>query len=236
MYVQKHFKEDSKQAALEMVADIRREFDSILDEIDWMDPRTKKRAKAKAAGIVEHIGYPPELLNAQKLNDLYEGLELNSTHYLGNALNMTVFGTNYAFSKLREKVRGFKAQTHASVHVRTFFSGQQDRLDPSRPSCRRQRLLLSPGELHPVPGRHTAGKCLTVMYAPVQGLSMHDYFQGIFFSNDRPRYMNYGAIGWVIGHEITHGFDDQGRQFDMEGEREDRTIHTYADQKATRGD
>ena len=46
-----------------------------------------------------------ELTDKAKLEELYDGLELNSTHFLGNALNMTVFGTNYAFSKLREKVR-----------------------------------------------------------------------------------------------------------------------------------
>lgn len=29
--------------------------------------------------------------------------------------------------------------------------------------------------------------------------------------------MNYGALGFVVGHEITHGFDDLGRQFDSDG-------------------
>ena len=38
-----------------------------------------------------------------------------------------------------------------------------------------------------------------------------------FYNSAADDAVNYGAIGVVIGHEMTHGFDDQGRQFDKEG-------------------
>lgn len=41
--------------------------------------------------------------------------------------------------------------------------------------------------------------------------------QAPYFNPDADPAENYGAIGVVIGHEMTHGFDDQGSQFDKEG-------------------
>ena len=38
-----------------------------------------------------------------------------------------------------------------------------------------------------------------------------------YFDPNRPEVMDYGAIGAIIGHEISHSFDDQGALFDAEG-------------------
>jgi putative endopeptidase len=51
-----------------------------------------------------------------------------------------------------------------------------------------------------------------------------------FFDKQANDAINYGAIGAVIGHELTHGFDDQGRQFDQKGNFDD--WWTEADTKA----
>jgi predicted metalloendopeptidase len=42
-----------------------------------------------------------------------------------------------------------------------------------------------------------------------------------FFYRDFPAAMNYGSIGLAIGHELTHGFDDQGRKFDPTGKMDE---------------
>ncbi|XP_077998346.1 neprilysin-1-like [Glandiceps talaboti] len=41
--------------------------------------------------------------------------------------------------------------------------------------------------------------------------------QGLYYHKDSPKYLNFGGIGIVIGHEMTHGFDDRGRQYDKNG-------------------
>ncbi|WP_310394681.1 M13 family metallopeptidase [Hymenobacter sp.] len=47
------------------------------------------------------------------------------------------------------------------------------------------------------------------------------YLQPPFFDPKADDAINYGAIGGVMGHEMTHGFDDQGRQYDAEGNLRD---------------
>jgi len=42
-----------------------------------------------------------------------------------------------------------------------------------------------------------------------------------FFDPDADPSFNYGSLGWLIGHEMTHGFDDQGRQYDKDGNLND---------------
>jgi len=55
-----------------------------------------------------------------------------------------------------------------------------------------------------------------------------------FFDNNADDAINYGAIGMVIGHEMTHGFDDEGRQYDKDGNLKDWWTKDDADKFKTK--
>ncbi|XP_077302517.1 M13 family metallopeptidase neprilysin 2 isoform X2 [Arctopsyche grandis] len=191
LYVKKYFDENAKKNALEMVNDIRSEFLNILEDVDWMDDKTKKSAVDKAGSMATHIAYPQELLENEKLTEFYSELEISPDTYLESVLNLTLFGTGYSFKQLRKPVNKTDWIRHGRpAIVNAFYSSIENSI------------------------QFPAG-----------------ILQGVFFSSQRPRYMNYGAIGFVIGHEITHGFDDQGRQFDKDGNLVDwweaQTKHRY---------
>ncbi|XP_058117957.1 neprilysin-2-like [Anopheles ziemanni] len=178
LYIRKHFREDSKRAALDMVNDIKSEFVNILKKINWMDEVTRVSALEKVSTMVNHIGYPDELMDDGKIADYYKDLELKpGSTYLNSILNIAKFDTTMENKRLRLPIN------------------KTDWIDHSKPAI------------------------VNAFYNSVENSIQFPagILQGQFFSYDRPKYLNYGAIGYVIGHEITHGFDDQGRQFDKDG-------------------
>lgn len=65
----------------------------------------------------------------------------------------------------------------------------------------------------------TAPATVNAFYDPQKNQIMFPagILQPPFYHKNYPDYLNYGGIGYVIGHEITHGFDDSGRMYDKTG-------------------
>jgi endothelin-converting enzyme/putative endopeptidase len=75
---------------------------------------------------------------------------------------------------------------------------------------------------------HMAPAMVNAYYHPLYNEMAYPagILQPPFFDRGAPAMMNFGAIGMVMGHELTHGFDDGGAQFDGDG----RLVQWWNDQ------
>ncbi|CAF0711928.1 unnamed protein product [Brachionus calyciflorus] len=175
LYVMKHFNNYSKQAATEMIENIRIEFTQILRETEWLDDESRALALAKADNIDSKVGYPDFIYNITHLNEMYSKFLMNESEYLHNSLKILKIDALHGFYELRIK-RDRKLWISGPAVVNAFYSPYANQI------CFPAGIL-----------------------------------QGPFYDANNPNYLNYGGIGSVIGHEITHGFDDRGRLHDKNG-------------------
>lgn len=123
IYVRKYFNEETKKAASLLVYTIHEEFIKTLHKVTWMDEDTKAAAIEKAHSLDYHIGYPEELTDNSKLEEYYDGLELDANSYLNSVLRIRHFNRNHLINKLRQPVNKTDWETHSlPAIVNAFYS------------------------------------------------------------------------------------------------------------------
>uniref|UniRef100_A0A4W6DH36 Endothelin-converting enzyme 1 n=1 Tax=Lates calcarifer TaxID=8187 RepID=A0A4W6DH36_LATCA len=175
MFVKATFAEDSKAIAEDMVAEIKWAFEDSLKYVSWMDSDTKKAAKEKADAIYNMVGYPEFIMNATKLDKVFNDFEVVSDLYFQNVMQYYNFSARVTADQLR-KTPNRNQWSMTPPTVNAYYNPTKN------------EMVLPAG----------------ILQAP-------------FYSRSWPKALNFGGIGVVMGHELTHAFDDQGREYDKDG-------------------
>jgi len=180
LYVAKYFTPATKAHADELVKNLLVAMGQRLDNLAWMSPETKAKAKAKLATYNPKIGYP------KKWRD-YGKLAIKAGDAWGNADRAAAFEYDRRLAKLGKPVD-------------------------------RDEWFMTPMTVNAY-----YNPALNEIVFPAAIL------QPPFFDPNADDAVNYGGIGAVIGHEISHGFDDQGSQYDATGKLENWWTQQDAD-------
>ncbi|XP_070499941.1 neprilysin-2-like [Chironomus tepperi] len=159
-----------------------------------------KQIKAAFKGIVDEIDWMDDATKQaahKKADNMGEQMA-----YADELLNDTAL-TSY-YSKLHENVEIDLEHFHATI-LKLGAASTAFNLKKLRQMVDRDDWTS-----------HVTPAIVNAYYSPQENIIKFPagILQGAFFNPDRPEYMNYGGIGFVIGHEITHGFDDQGSRYD----------------------
>jgi putative endopeptidase len=191
LYVAKHFPPESKARADELVRNVIAAMDVRLQNLTWMAPETRDKARTKLKAFTPKIAYP------DKWRD-YSSLSVSRTDAFGNL----------------RRAREFEYQRELDKIGKPIDRGEWG--------------------MNPQTVNAYANPTLNEIVFPAAIL------QPPFFDPNADPAVNYGGIGVVIGHELSHHFDDQGRKFDPQGRLTDwwtaadvERFKTYTDRVVT---
>jgi len=195
LYCAEHFDEECKERAQAIVEQVRQALEDRLKEVDWIKSEsTRQEALKKMSRFRVKIGYPNKWID-------YSSMSFTK----GDGLVEMVIKSR-AFDHARE-VKEMNAPSDREKWVShcltlillivTFVAND---------FAHRSLQLMTPQTVnayyHP---------SLNEIVFPAAIL------QHPFFDKNADDAVNFGAMGAVVGHEMTHGFDDKGRKFNFNG-------------------
>lgn len=209
MFVREYFDDSSKQDTLAMTHELQQTFREILNETHWLDDETKVLAESKVNRMSLKIGYPDYILNIDELNQKYADLDIHPDRYFENVLNVLRYLTRIEQNRLRERVNRTAWNTAPAV-VNAYYSRNKNQI--IFPAA----ILQPPFYHRHLPRSFNFGGIGKLMFVDQWVLINAIYFHCFLLCFVLFRFV-VSITGVVIGHELTHGFDDKGRLFDHDG-------------------
>lgn len=201
-------------------------YDRIMSGIEEKKPRWKKAMVIPNSMFGEAIGelyvekyFPPE--NKEYMKKLVENLRSALSDHIKALPWMGDETKDRALEKLkalRVKI-GYpdKWKDYSEIHIDPEKSYWENVFEASKwfikDNLQKLDKPVDKEEWHMYP------QTVNAYYSPVNNEICFPaaILQPPYFNLHADDALNYGAIGVIIGHEMTHGFDDQGRQFDKNG-------------------
>jgi putative endopeptidase len=188
IYTEKYFNNESKNIVKNIVKNIMVEMDKSIKSNTWMSKNTKDVAIIKLNNMGVKIGFPDKYIDR---SEMIKGVHERINKYKQN-IKQNEFNNNVTLTNLL-------------IYIRTCYFGKDvlERIDTKRDTTRWE---MNPHEVNAYynPQMNEIVFPAGILHKPI-------------FDPDRDALNNYGSIGVIIAHEITHGFDDQGRKFDHKG-------------------
>ncbi|MBR6831633.1 MAG: M13 family metallopeptidase [Tidjanibacter sp.] len=205
-------------------------YSKALSGVQEQKPRWKRALAVTNGTLSEAVGeiyvekyFPAE--NKEKMLELVSNLQ----KALGQHIDALEWMSDATKAKAREKLATFyvkigypdKWKDYSSLEIDPSLSYAENMERAS--SWRAAEQLAEIGKPVDREKWHMSPQTVNAYYNPTTNEICFPaaILQPPFFNPDADDAVNYGAIGVVIGHEMTHGFDDQGRNFDKDGNMTD---------------
>ncbi|RWS05454.1 hypothetical protein B4U79_07475 [Dinothrombium tinctorium] len=205
LYMKKYLKDEGIDDLYGFLSQLKTSLNYSLEQADWMDNETRSKAQFKLEKMVGILGLPENIYTIEQLDKTFEQTGwISNENFVKNYRKMMEFHGKNKLRSLHGYKRGFFLQMFNFENNLIFLNSF--------------RMPLTFVDAFYIPYSNRIALMVGILQPPM-------------YHHKAPLSANFGGIASTMGHEITHGFDYLGSQYDYRGEKKnwwnEKTLKIY---------